>query len=477
MENMITFARSSALNAKTLDRALAFGVLYGTLQWANPSKTLNDDEFESILFDKFLKHYKRYPESTSNYKGWLHVVSSSYAMGGHTRLMRFIVNTHAELGESCSVIATQKLDPETSRQFKSKQIPAKVLTGPLSVRLRDLVTAGAKAGCVVLHIHPNDITAALAARLLHERGCPVLFVNHTDHVFSFGTGGTDCVLEVSGYGWAMTEARRKFKKQSFLGIPLESEVFPALEQVTSILSIGSERKFRPSGKFNFPEFLDRILSQTELEADLVGVDGTAEWWSDLKERFGSRVRFHGVLGFDDTRRILTGGSLYIDSFPIPGGSIFSEAFAAGKPVFGVKNDIAGYGLVDSVRSPDLAELEKEVLSFVRSGYFPSWKKELADNARKEFSSLSVTSRLRDARSGKLHELPLEMNMPHPDLDFFVRSSEFTFTLPEKSSISIKERAGLAKKILASETFKSLEMSCYDIWKIFKWSAPTLKKIS
>lgn len=478
MSDLVNFVRSSVLKAKTLDEALAFGILYGNLQWFNPSQIVSDEEFEKHIFDRFLsKDHKHATDNKVLKNDWLHVVSSTYPVGGHTRLIRFIMNAQTELGESFSVIATRKFDPALRQNFMKKGISAQTLTGSLSKRLKDLVAAGDSAGCVVLHIHPDDLVAALAARVLRARGCSVLFVNHTDHVFSFGSGAANCVLEVSGFGWNMTRARRNWQEQSFLGIPVETEVVENSGKITSLLSVGSERKYKPSADFNFPQFLSRILMQTNIKADLVGVDGTAEWWRDIRENFGERVKFHGLLPFEDMRKLLRETSIYLDSFPMPGGSVFSEAFALGKPAFGPKNAVAGYGLVDGVRAPDLRELEKEILDFIKSGNIPAWRKNLADKVRKDFSSLSVACRLRDAKSGNFHDLPEEMAMQHPNLDAFIKETGISLTLPEKRGVPFQSRFAIFTTLLTARLSGAVQIKNADLVKSLEWTRPVMKKVS
>ena len=60
-----------------------------------------------------------------------------------------------------------------------------LIRGDETERARAVVRAGLSADCVILHIHPDDIGAAIAAAALRRAGVRVLFVNHADHSFAF----------------------------------------------------------------------------------------------------------------------------------------------------------------------------------------------------------------------------------------------------------------------------------------------------
>lgn len=429
--NWATFiarVRRLALEASSLDDALSLGCQYGLLRRRNHDGTYDDAAFEEALFARVadaLPNMAPVPGPEV-----LHIFTETYPVGGHTRLALEWIRIRQDK-ESQGVLFTHAAHPMTVQALERMAVPQYVATGRPMERLAHILRHAEGAGTVILHIHPEDCVAAMAAHHLHARGARVLFVNHADHVFSFGTSAASAVLEVSGFGWATTERKRRAACQSFLGIPLpEGSGSPVASQSTRpgprdlagpVLSVGAPVKYRPVGDANFAEFLNRLTAVIDNEFHFVGPDGTEDWWSDLTDQARQKVRFFGPLPVEEARRRMRECAAYVDSFPMPGGSAFQEAFMLGAPAFGLLVGAGGYGMVDCLRSRTLADLVDALAAMLGPGARGA-DRESDDRLRArildDFSDAAMSRRIAAALAGERVPLPRELAAAAGDLEYF-----------------------------------------------------------
>lgn len=419
LETLRSTLRSSALKAGSLEPALEAGRFLGRLNWLNDDGLLSEDALEIALLERHAAELDRHARRRGGEAfDWLHVISTAYIQGGHTRLLENLLAGLSRTGARQAVIVTAAA-PDDFRKRAAALAAVRQLEGNFSQRAGGILVEGRGAARIVLHTHPDDLGSALAARALRAEGHRVLFVNHADHVFSYGPGAADSVLEISSWGWRLTAARRAAHAQHFLGIPVEAPTdTPAPTPEGPIMSIGAAKKYRPTAvDGGFPAFLLALLARTDRDVELIGPRETDPWWAEVIEGHPGRVRFRGPLSFAETEVRLREAGAYVDSFPVNGGTAFPQALMANRTVFGPGGDDGGYGLAGALRSPSLAEMTDALLAFLESGREPPRQTQIRRRIAEEFSVEAVTDRLIAAAHGRDVPVPAELAASPRKLDW------------------------------------------------------------
>jgi hypothetical protein len=422
------YLRSKAIESQRVEDALTLGSLLGYTNFSNNDGLLEDEELEQLLFRRFrseLTPGADVAESGSGHVHVLHVISEAYENGGHTRLLANLVEGARGLGLGSQLVAITREAPESFiATIHDLGAETRRLGGTLSERARTLIRLGRSADAIVLHIHPDDLPAALAARALRDQGKCVLFLNHADHVFTFGPGAAETVLEISAFGWYATQLRRHANAQHYLGIPVVGSVWATDASPTDIhgpiVAIGSGYKFEPDKRLDFPDFLVKLLDRVPNDAELIGPSGDEPWWVEVKSKHPKRVSFTGPLSFEETQRRLGGASCYVDSFPVGGGTAFTQALMTGRAVFSpFGGERGGYSLADGLAAPGVAEMTNDIVEFLRSGCEPKCLAEIRRRILSEFSATAVAGRFQHALSGTCEPPPEDILESGYNLDLHV----------------------------------------------------------
>ncbi|PLR78238.1 hypothetical protein CU633_06900 [Bacillus sp. V3-13] len=312
-------------------------------------------------------------------KHFLHVLTSAYETGGHTRLVERWITNRSNYEETHSVIIINQEPvpyPESLKETAEKAGGFFVILSDLSFierakYLRELALRA--ADIVVLHIHPND-PIPLVAFGIEEGIPPIIFLNHADHVFWMGAGISDMVADLRKAGQDITLNRRLAKKSSILPIPLNDQIaggprssykrkIGVSENSTVLLSIASSYKYSPLGKYNFMSILTEILNNTE-DAILiiVGPDPNEPVWQEAARQAPGKLKvIKHTPAIEDFYRA---ADFYIESFPV--GSLTStlDAVLYGLPVIRQPFPIAGILAID--KYDGMNENAKSVRDYVES---------------------------------------------------------------------------------------------------------------
>ncbi len=332
---------------------VAAAVMYGRILWGNHIGIYRDDFFESHIFS----NGKWNGITPVVGKRILHVISKPYATGGHTRLMERLFEFAPE---ESSVLVTQSC---ASSDNLRGGVASRAIFSEQGFSIREM--AAYMAGCqqVCLHINPNDIKAAVAARIAKEYfGVHVVFVNHADHVFSYGYAAADVIAEVSGFGVQLSALHAR-GLSSFLGIPLAVQDFPQVgrPQGVRILSAASPLKYEPVMGVSFPEFARKLLTLNEsVQIQVIGPQRSDPWWRSVLEDFPGRLQIFDALKYDQYIESVKEASLYIDSFPMTGGTALPEVRSMGVAVAGLHVGVEGYTPLDAVRCDSEMALIKDI---------------------------------------------------------------------------------------------------------------------
>jgi hypothetical protein len=405
--------RDAALKAETLESALVTATFYGQLNFQNQDGLLSDDELELALFKRHLAHLvvatDRPTDGTET--KLLHVATKTYSFGGHTRLIERLLQMRAEAGDADAVFVGPPVNALFASRCRALNVELIEAGGTLTERCLSLITTGMRFSGIFLHIHPEDIGAALAARYLRHRGKRVYFINHADERFSFGSGAAEVVCELSGYGWRLTANGRAHNAQHFLGIPISSLGAWAPDPSSAkklVLSIGQSHKYKPSAELDFPQFAARIITRTDCTFQIIGTDGKEPWWTSARRMYPDNFIFIKESPHDELRGFLNKAACYVDSFPVTGGTAFSEAVYFGLPSFGLGNIAIGYSIADGIRSDNLASMEQSLIAYLLDNKVSYDIRHFIDLMDGYASSTAINRRLTAALQGRYEKPPLEL---------------------------------------------------------------------
>lgn len=310
----------------------------------------------------------------------LHIASQLYSHGGHTRLLRSLL-TEAQNG--CDVLLTREAAQESSAQLLGLD-PRRLLIAhgrTTFERVADIARVVSNYQTVFLHIHPDDVTCAVALYLINcGNSRPVVhFVNHSDHTFSVGLATVSTVLEISTFGWALRYERNTADRSSFVGLPIRSAGRNvATPPVPSrLLTAAEPYKYKPYGAASLPRVAESVLQRLpDAHLSVIGPRRFDYWWWPIRMRFPSRVRVQGRVSHPSYLDVLDGSGVFIDSYPITGGTAFTEALLHGCNVAGLLGESYGYGTADSLKDASESAFVERVCRLVAQD--PS---ELSEQAR------------------------------------------------------------------------------------------------
>jgi hypothetical protein len=300
------------------------------LQQAGQSLEDSESELGAALGAQF-------PARRAGARTWLHLITTAYRVGGHTRLVeRLIVNAGAGSADQHHVLIIDQGKnevPDWLREVVGKTggsllvLPKKLGLVDRARLVRQIALHCADA--VLLHVHPSDPVAPVA--FARAGGPPVVYLNHADHVFWFGTRCCDLIAEIRPEGQQLTRSRRSDLPSLIVPIPLELPKMglPAAEAKLGLgigpdqvvlLSIASGYKFAPYGELDFPATAAELLCRNPQAVLLVvGPSETDPLWQQAVARCGGRLRLCGIQ--PDVARFYAAADICLESFPF--GSLTS----------------------------------------------------------------------------------------------------------------------------------------------------------
>ncbi|MEG1112550.1 MAG: hypothetical protein RSE65_17715 [Hafnia sp.] len=356
-----------------LDKAIHLARFLGELLWKNSTGCYQLAEVERSLLERLdpLVSLTGSPRVAR----YGHVLTKAYDVGGHTRVVERL-STSVALQDSAVLVLESAQDLALQRLSSAAHgcIPLFSASRGLE-RIAMLAEQFARFEVLVLYIHPHDIEAVLAAGIAQRQaGVRVMLFNHADHVFTYGLGVAERVLEISHFGWALREARESLERSVFVGIPLHLPAQRPAAAASSgpIVSAGTSYKFRPAQGWSFPNFVRTLSQRLNGGVEIIGPRCWLDWWWwSACCRMGKRLNLRRRLGHDDYLAFIARAAAYVDSFPFVGGTAFAEVMGRGVPCFGVLTGSHGYTPADLLKSMSVAELVEEVVKYTKSGERPA----------------------------------------------------------------------------------------------------------
>jgi hypothetical protein len=333
---------------------------YGaTVAWLSNPGLFYCREMEQLLSEigrRYLKPATQLPLAGGSPKRFLHVMTTAFQTGGHTRVVCRWIETCAQHSpsERHSVLISKQGDEpvpcwltRSARRTEGELLQLPPMPSWLQTAA-EIRTKSLEFDVIVLHTHPNDPLPNLA---FCDQPRPVMFYNHADHMFTLGMDAAWIVadqrlaghevssilraesprkvllpiplLDDPSLRWDKAEARRK------LGLPVDAPI---------ALTIGEPFKFSPALGCNFPEVVRCIWDgDPRVLVVAVGVS-EVEPWSELKRSTGGRFQPVGhVVDPKILECYYSAADLYLDSLPCGSQTSVLDAARHALPVQRLNN--------------------------------------------------------------------------------------------------------------------------------------------
>ena len=264
----------------------------------------------------------------------LHVVTQTYSVGGHTRLLWNIIRNDTESLHNVvllnrkvkdapewlhsAVLASGGIIISLCQQSSVEQVAT----------LQQLLTK--QADRIFYHIHPDDSVsvAALAATPRPQ----VLTINHSDHTFWLGSILSDIVVCYRKWSLQFSLDARAAQKVELLPTPLNFKPRTASDKCDArkllkirdgqiiLLTVASAYKFSPSDEHNYYRLIKQVLDNNpQVVVKVVGVQ--ASEGKSLGFKVHERIELLGSI--EDPRTYYKAADIYVDSMPF---SSFTSLF-------------------------------------------------------------------------------------------------------------------------------------------------------
>lgn len=344
----------SAYKKGEYDKALEWISIAAMFAWENHPGIFTDGALENIALEigkkldslpgeDYISFEPPILSSNKSKKRVLHVATTVYAVGGHTRLIRNWIKSFPEFEHSLLLTnqgagEISEFLPETVKASGGVIIELPTEENSLTKARLLRRTARGNFDYVLLHHHPNDVAPTVA--FATDDCPPVAVVNHADHVFWLGASVADLVVDYCSAGKKLSDERRFAKKSTIVPYLVDlrepeisrAEARRALgigESEVVLITVGSSYKYKPNEKHNFFKTAKKILERSD--AARIFIIGPNETQATA-ENYHERMTFTGQL--NDITLYQIAADVYLDGFPLGGGLASLESVLLGAyPVF------------------------------------------------------------------------------------------------------------------------------------------------
>lgn len=338
----------------------------------------------------------------------LHVMTECYATGGHTRVVERWIN-FSPLTEEHSLIFTeneeQDIPPDLSRAIEDHNGTITMIPDALSdiekgLMLRKIASNYER---VILHVHQHDVIPLIAFGHKDFKR-PVFFFNHSDHKFWVGVSIADVVVNFRSWGDLMCRNRRGVSNSFVLGLPLDLQRLSTLTNKDKIrdelnlptdakiiITVGSAYKYNPFLSWNFNRLIKRILTRKE-NIIFVAIGSTPDIFNVQNERLICLGEVSPSVVF----KYLHAADVYIDSYPMAGGTALMDAISCGLPSLSLECPVGHLDFMLASKGYCTTELELfEKLDAVLSSasFADELLQDITDNLNKYISKVRWLSNI------------------------------------------------------------------------------------
>jgi hypothetical protein len=288
-------------------------------------------------------------------RGVLHVFSTPYEAGGHTRVVeRWILSDKFSVEHSIVVTepVTREISVGLTRAVAGAggQVFIMDLKQDVLERAFFLRSLAQRFDFVILHTHMHDVVPTIAFGV-ESFEVPVIFFNHADHRFSVGMSIASLIAETRSWGAKRSAMCRGIANPFVLGIPsatpnsVEAVVcrgairdelgIPRSSRV--VICSAAPHKFMPYASWNVFALLERLLrSSPDVWILLAGLERNS-FRSMSGEALRSRECFRRlvflpVVPETEFRRYVSCADFGIDTIPEGGCTTLIDYINSGVPV-------------------------------------------------------------------------------------------------------------------------------------------------
>jgi len=305
---------------------------------------------------------------------FLHVMTRTFTTGGHTKLVEnFLFNRGQYDGECHDVLLLNNNDPDLPLflQKINKENRLYDLSG-LNVldKILELVEVSQKYENIILHHNMYDVLPIIA--LSQFSSTKNIFVyNHADHLYWVGSSIVKFSLEMSTDGMNFSQSNRGGGKCYLLPIPLSTKqaIETTLKDSLSIaddekviLTIGHEHRYHvKENEYSFKDVIKEVLKVDKKVVFIVVGEHSEAFWGDLWQ--SENVRFVGAINRDEINSYYSIADIYVDSFPMGGGTSTLDAITFDIPSIKVKHIFFEF---DSLKSSvvESKEVSKKIIGLL-----------------------------------------------------------------------------------------------------------------
>lgn len=283
--------------------------------------------------------YITYKPTGKRMAGFLMVMTTASAIGGHTALVNNWIQFDKK--HKYSIVFTEAV-PAIIPQFLRKTVQESggslfYLRGEnVYSKAKELLCISEKFENIFLHIHMYDMIPLLAFSNKNWR-TPIYFYNHADYRFSIGVSIADCFLTLCQYDNEYAMRYRGAKNAQVLKFPQRLITLNQENELTKeeakkliqrqygfakkdkiILSMGEDYKYRPVLGYDFAEFAKSLIKRLgrEYRFYIIGADKQSARWKGIARETGGRVQALGRLKRDEVTLWMKSADAYVASFPM-----------------------------------------------------------------------------------------------------------------------------------------------------------------
>jgi len=473
VDKIIQNIRSKVISSN-LEDSLRLAKLYGNLMWNNQSESFVDLDLETILYEKLVNSGFKPKVNQVRYRSaMLHCLTEAYDSGGHTRVVERLA-TERHFYEHQDVLITGICSKNALQHFNARGITICTQRKSGLDAISEITELMSRYGYVLLHINPDDIISALAARFLKGSGTRIGLYNHADHCFTFGITSCDVVFEVSSLGTEIGRRYRKLVLSGFAGIPLDFPCLPPkTEELPYVLSSGSAYKYDLRSGSLFTKAVGSLLMRSQLSLVIIGIGRLPKNACKSLTRFQEEGRLKILPHVSRATYLdhLKRASCYLDSYPVCGGSAFPEAVIYEKKCVGLKCKVMGYSPADMLRVSNVELLLDKILmdDSCRDPFDRDlmWQVHAPENVLKRIVDGLVF--------GSLHPSPLCLS--HDDYESNISSLNFTwyenngFREPGIDDLTLQQRLDFLWLLLRLGTLFS-QIRCKGLFGVIRYFLST-----
>lgn len=294
----------------------------------------------------------------------LHVITTAYPHGGHTRCVERWISILDKFTHSCILLNQNGQTPEFLEQAVKTRF-GELITLETSKTMLDRALELRKIASnyefIVLHTHMDDPIATIAFGNKDFKR-PVIFFNHADHIFWLSACISDIVIDLNSVGHKITLNKRGIKNAKVIGIPSDSSTLKAYDKNEAKLKLGIDlekrvifasgnyKKFLPVNDISFTNIIkDTISIDKNIVFVVVGVNPKDEFWQNLLEEHKDQVLLFPTLDYHtDFTLYLSAADLVVDSYPVGGGAVLVDALCLKKPIVSLSFDYQADYIVNSI---------------------------------------------------------------------------------------------------------------------------------